>query len=397
MSHEAVSDEASELLPDVVELRRALHRNPETGLHLPSTKALVLEALAGLPLRIVEHDTTSGMVAVLDGPEPGPTVLLRADMDGLPMTEDTGLEYASVTGDTMHACGHDLHTAMLAGAARLLSAHSDDLAGSVAFMFQPGEEGHHGARHMLDEGLLETTGETPVIGLALHVTTIVESGTLAVRPGTMMASADQLEIRIVGAGGHASRPDGANDPVATAAEVITAIQTAVTRRINVFEPAVCTITSVDAGTAHNIIPERVVLRGTVRSVSPETRAKMHELVPRVVDGVCAAHGAAAEVTIENGYPITVNDPGATAELLLAAESVVGSSRIVNLANPSMGGEDWSYVLERIPGAMFWLGACPPDLTPETSPFNHSNRVRFDENAMATGMAFYASAALNRLA
>lgn len=396
MTFESMIDDAARLLPEIVDLRRALHRNPEIGLRLPGTKALVLEALAGLPLKIVEHVETSGIVAVLEGPEPGPTVLLRGDMDGLPMTEDTGLEYASVTGDTMHACGHDMHTAMLVGAARMLSARRESLSGSVVFMFQPGEEGYHGARYMIEEGLLEVTGERPVIGLAIHVTTIVETGKLAVRSGAMMASADQLEVRIVGAGGHASRPDGANDPVAIAAEIITAIQTAVTRKISVFDPAVCTITSIDAGSAHNIIPERVVLRGTIRAVSAGTRARMHELVAQVVDGVCAAHGAAAEVRIENGYPVTVNDPAATAELLLAAQSLVGSSRIVNLANPSMGGEDWSYVLEHVPGAMFFLGACPPDQTPDTAPYNHSNIVRFDEEAMVTGMAFYSAAALQRL-
>ncbi len=396
MTFAPLLDEASALLPEIIHLRRALHRNPEVGLRLPGTRALVLEALAGLDLRIIEHVETSGVVAVLEGGKPGPTVLLRGDMDGLPVAEKTGLEFASVTGDTMHACGHDMHTSMLVGAARMLTGRREELAGNVVFMFQPGEEGYHGARFMLEEGLLDVTGDAPSVGLALHVTTIVESGKLAVRSGPMMASADQLEITIIGAGGHASRPDGANDPVAVAAEVIMAIQTAVTRKISVFDPAVCTITSIDAGHAHNIIPERVVLRGTIRALSVDTRSRMHELVPQVADGVCAAHGVVAEIKIENGYPVTVNDPSSTAELLLAAQSLVGTANIVRLPTPSMGAEDWSYVLEKIPGAMFFLGACPPNLSPDTAPYTHSNIVTFDEQAMATGMAFYTAAALQRL-
>ena len=396
MSLESVISEAHSLLEEVVELRRALHRNPETGLELPGTKALVLESLAGLPLEVNEHETSSGIVAVLRGHEPGPTVLLRGDMDGLPLQEDTGLEFTSVTGDTMHACGHDLHTAMLVGAAKLLSARRSEFSGSVVFMFQAGEEGYHGARYMLDEGLLDAAGARPELALAIHVTPILESGVLAVRSGRMMASADQLDIVVTGSGGHASRPDEARDPVAAAAEIITSIQTAVTRSISVFDPAVCTITSISAGSAHNVIPETVFLKGTIRALSPETRSQMHELVARVADGVAAAHGMTAKTSIENGYPLTINDSNVTAELMLTAQAMIGTQRVKNLPEPSMGAEDFSYVLEQVPGALFFLGACPPDLTPETTPFNHSNLVRFDEESMAVGVAFYAAAALNRL-
>jgi hippurate hydrolase len=211
-----------------------------------------------------------------------------------------------------------------------------------------------------------------------------------------MASADQLDIVVTGTGGHASRPDGANDPVAAAAEIIMSVQSAVTRNISVFDPAVCTFTVVEAGHAHNVIPDRVRLKGTVRALSPETRAQMHEVVARVADGVAAAHGMTAQTTFDHGYPVTINDAGATAELMLAAQSLVGPERVVKLPDPSMGAEDFSFVLEEVPGAMFFLGACPPDLTPETSPYNHSNLVRFDEEAMVTGMAFHAFVALGRL-
>ena len=393
---ESIIEAARAILPEIVELRRALHRNPEVGLELPGTKTLVLESLAELPLEIIEHHTTGGVVGILRGSTAGPTVLLRGDMDGLPLREDTGLDFASVTGDTMHACGHDLHTAMLVGAARLLSDRRSELSGSIMFMFQPGEEGHHGARHMLAEGMLDSADSRPVLAVAIHVTTILDSGVIAGRSGPMMASADQLEVVVTGAGGHASRPDGANDPVAAAAEIIMSVQSAVTRNISVFDPAVCTFTVVEAGHAHNIIPDKVTLKGTIRALSPETRAAMHELVARVADGVAAAHGMTARTSFLHGYPVTVNDPDATADLMLVAQSLVGAERVVELPDPSMGAEDFSYVLQEVPGAMFFLGACPPDLTPETSPFNHSNLVRFDEEAMATGMAFHTLVAMRRL-
>jgi hippurate hydrolase len=396
MTLESIIDDAKALLPDIVELRRALHRNPEVGLELPGTRTLVLEAIADLPLEVIEHETTGGIVAVLRGESDGPTVLLRGDMDGLPLREDTGLEYSSVTGDTMHACGHDLHTAMLVGAARLLSKRRSEIAGAVMFMFQPGEEGFAGARFMLDEGMLDAAGKRPELALAIHVTTILESGVIAGRAGPMMASADQLNIVVSGAGGHASKPDAAKDPVAAAAEIIMSVQSAVTRNISAFDPVVCTFTAVEAGNAHNIIPDQVTLRGTIRALSTDTRAQMHELVARVADGVSAAHGMTARTSFEHGYPVTVNDPKAAAELMLTAQALVGSGRMAHLQDPAMGAEDFSYVLEEVPGAMFFLGACPPDLTPETSPFNHSNLVRFDEEAMVTGIAFHAAVALGRL-
>lgn len=396
MDNRSLLSDAQSILSDLTVLRRAIHRNPEVGLDLPGTRALVLEALVGLPLDITLHESTSGIVAVLNGDQPGPTVLLRGDMDGLPLTENTGLDFSSDTGTTMHACGHDLHVAMLVGAARLLSARQSDIAGSVVFMFQPGEEGYHGARYMLDEGLLESSGEEPALAVAIHVTPIIESGTLAVRSGPMMASADKFVIEVTGAGGHASRPDGARDPVVAGAEIITALQAAVTRSVSVFDPAVCSVTVVEAGTAHNIIPDQVTLSGTIRALSATTRSHMHELVARVADGVAAAHGVTASTVIEDGYPMTMNEPNATAALMLAARGLVGTQRVLTLPEPSMGAEDFSYVLENVPGAMFFLGACPPDLTPDTTPHTHSSKVRFDENAMVTGAAFYATAALNLL-
>src|SRR6478735_9078196 len=225
-----------------IELRRRLHRHPEIGLQLPQTQATVLEAFAGLPIELNTGTTTSSVVGVLRGARPGPTYLLRGDMDALPVHEDTGLPFASEVPGAMHACGHDTHMAMLLGAARLLAERRDELAGSVVFMLQPGEEGHHGARYMLEEGLLDTVPEAPVVGaFALHISSQFASGSINVRPGPMMAAADQWRMVVRGRGGHASMPHAAADPIPVAAEIVLALQSMVTRRVDVFDPAVVTV------------------------------------------------------------------------------------------------------------------------------------------------------------
>ena len=258
---------SADLLPNAVRLRRALHARPELGLDLPHTQERVLEAIDGLGLTVRTGEQTTSVVAVLEGARPGPTILLRADMDALPMPEDTGLEYGSAIDNTMHACGHDLHTAMLAGAAHLLHAHQADIAGRVLFMFQPGEEGHHGARYMLDEGLLDPTLVGDVTGaFALHVSARSPSGTIGLRGGTLMASSDLLRITVTGKGGHASAPHQAVDPIPIACEIVTALQIMVTRRIDAFDPAVVTVSQIVAGTTSNVIPEKASILGTIRCV-----------------------------------------------------------------------------------------------------------------------------------
>jgi hippurate hydrolase len=236
--------------PEAVSLRQRIHAEPEIGNDLPLTREKVLSALNGLPLDIHLNKQTSGIVAVLGADRDGPAIILRGDMDALPMVEDTGLEFSSLSG-AMHACGHDLHTAMLVGTAHLLAARAPELAGPVVFMFQPGEEGDHGARYMLEEGLLEVVSPRPTRAFALHVSTAYESGTVRHRPGAQMAAADEVGIEVKGRGGHASAPFQALDPIAVAAEILLATQTAITRRISVFDPAVVTFGSIDAGTAHN--------------------------------------------------------------------------------------------------------------------------------------------------
>jgi amidohydrolase len=395
-------DEAAGYLPGAVELRRTLHRFPEVGNDLPVTQEQVLAAIDGLPLDVTMHETTSGIAALLTGSKPGPTVLLRGDMDALPLHEDTGLDFASQTHDQMHACGHDTHTAMLVGAARLLSGHVNDLAGRVLFMFQPGEEGHHGARFMLDEGLLDVPTladgtPSPVTGaFALHITSALPSGWLSARGGPAMASADTVMIDIVGKGGHASEPHRTIDPIPVACEVVQALQMMVTRTVDVFDPAVVTIGQITAGTTNNIIPETAHILGTMRSVSEATRTKVKDNIRRVVDGIAAAHGVSATLRIDTGYPVTVNDGAFTRNALGIARSVVGAENVIELPHPIMGAEDFSYVLQEVPGTMMFLGGTPPEIDLATAAPNHSNRVYFDEQAMAHGIATYAAVALDHL-
>jgi len=397
---EGLLDEAGAQLDDVVALRRRIHLHPELGLDLPETQAAVLDALEGLPLTVHTGSATTSVVAVLDGDEPGPTVLLRGDMDALPMPEDTGLDFASTVDGAMHACGHDAHTAMLAGSAAVLAARRRDLRGRVVFMFQPGEEGQGGAKVMLDEGLLETAskGAEPVsMAFAIHQTPTIPSGMVASKGQALLASADEFEIVVRGKGGHASMPHHAGDPIPIAAEIVLALQSMVTRRVDVFDPAVVTVAKMRAGTTTNVIPETALLAGTVRTVSASARDRVLADVERVASGIAAAHGASAEVRVVRGYPVTVNHDRAAQFALDTAGMILGEDHAIEMPSPVMGGEDWSYVLEQVNGAMAFLGTRPGGVAPHDVAPNHSNRMVLDEAAMAPGVALYAAVALRWMA
>ncbi|QGG93754.1 M20 metallopeptidase family protein [Actinomarinicola tropica] len=390
----SLAEDARSLLPDVVDLRRRIHRRPEIGLDLPVTQSAILEALDGLPLEVTTGTALSSVTATLVGARPGRRVLLRGDMDALVMPEDTGVDFASENPGAMHACGHDAHVAMLVGAARMLCARRDELEGSVRFMFQPGEEGSGGAVHMIDEGVLDGVDAA----FAIHVTPNLPSGWVATRPGPLMASADEVFVTVRGHGGHASTPHFTADPVPVACEIVGAVQTAITRRVDVFNPAVVTIAQIQAGTTTNVIPETASLSGTIRTTSERTRSRVHEDLERLATGIAAAHGMEADVRIERGYPVTVNDADAAQLVLDVAPTVVAEgARVVEAPAPTMGAEDWSYVLQQVPGAMAFLGVCPPDIAdPREAPACHSNRMRLDEPAMATGTALHAAMALRML-
>jgi amidohydrolase len=417
-------DDARTLADDLTALRRALHAEPETGLALPRTQERVLAELAGLPLEVRTGEQVGSVVAVLrgtgssetgtatetgtaSGTETGtesgagtgqrPTVLLRADMDALPVAERTGLDFAATNG-AMHACGHDLHTTMLIGAARLLSTHRDRLSGDVVLMFQPGEEGHDGARYMIDEGVLEASGRTADAAYALHVTSaIFDSHTVATRPGAFMAASDVLHVQVIGAGGHGSQPHLAQDPTVVAAEIVIALQTLVTRQFDAFDPVVITVGSLHAGIQHNVISERAEIVATVRSFSPEAQRKVAERAVRLCRGIAEAHGLSADVRWQEQYPVTVNDDAQAGFVEWIAGELLGPRRLRPMRAPLAGSEDFSRVLQAVPGAMAFLGATPPGADPATAPFNHSAFADFDEAVLPDGAALLAQLAISRLA
>lgn len=396
MLAEHLLEHAHELAPRITALRRAIHAEPELGLETPLTLAKVRAELADLPLEWREGTSCTGAVATLRGVRPGPAVLLRGDMDALPMEEATELDFASAIPGRMHACGHDTHTAMLAGAARLMAAHQGELAGEVRFMFQPGEEGYHGARYMIEDGLLGGEDRPlPDAAFALHIMPNYRHGVLASRDGALLAAADMLEIAVEGRGGHASMPHQTRDPVPVACEIVGAIQALVTRRFPAAEAMVVTVTQLDAGSAHNVIPDRALLKGTIRTLSPERRAEIRAALQRLVTGIAEAHECRAEVTITDGFPPTINDPRAVTLAQAVANELPGGS-FERLPHPIMGAEDFSYVLEKVPGAMAFLGVATEGSDWTTCCGIHSSRMIVDETALPRGAAILAGCALRFL-
>jgi amidohydrolase len=387
-------DDAESLLADLVALRRDIHREPELGLQNPKTLAKIKAALAGLPLEFREGPSTTGLIAILRGPANGRTVLLRGDMDALPLHEDTGLEYGSTIDGAMHACGHDTHVAMLVGAAKMLCARRDELSGTVMFMFQPGEEGHHGARFMLDDGLIDPL---PDAAFALHIMPNAPHGVFTGRAGALLASSDVLSITVKGAGGHASMPHDATDPIPVACAIVSAIQTMITRTVSVFDPAVVTIAKISAGTTNNIIPETANMLGTIRTLSPYQRGHVADELRRLAPAIAVAHNCTAEVEITPGFPVTLCDASAVAFGKRVVEDQFGADSWKSLDTPIMGAEDFAYVLEKVPGAMFFLGASHEGDDWRSCCGLHSNRMVLDDSVMARGAALHAAIAERFLA
>lgn len=395
-------DLATSIAPDLVALRRRLHQVPELANDLPLTQALVLDALEGLGLEVSVGKELSSVTAVLrggaepDGGHPRQVVLLRGDMDALPVTEDLGLDYASTRDGLMHACGHDLHVASLVGAARILHDLRDELAGDVVFMFQPGEEGPGGADLMIREGLLDAAGRRVDAAYALHVYSAeYPRGVWFGRPGPLMAAVDEVRVRVVGQGGHGSAPFRTKDPIPVACEMVLALQSMVTRTFDVFDPVVVTVGRIAGGTKENIIPDDAVFEATLRTLSEENRAALRERVDRLVSGIASAHGLTAEVDFTIGYPVTANDED---EYAFAVETIVdlfGAGRYSTMPEPEMGSEDFSFVAQQVPSAYVNLSVCPDDNW-EHAPDNHSPRAAFDDSLLPDAAALLAELALRRV-
>ncbi|WP_432838602.1 M20 metallopeptidase family protein [Dactylosporangium sp. CA-092794] len=383
------------LLADLVALRRALHATPEVGLHLPATQAAILAAIGGLGLEVSTGASLTSVTAVLHGGRPGPVVLLRADMDALPIAEATGLPFAA--GDrAMHACGHDLHMAGLVGAARLLAAGRDDLPGSVIFMFQPGEEGFAGGRLMIEEGVLDAAGERPVAAYAVHVDCVTEGGLAVTREGPIMASASALRIRVTGTGGHAAHPHLAVDPVPVAAEIVLALQSFVARRVPAQSPAVVSVTRMSSdAVAGNVLASSVELEVNVRTLSRETLGLVRAELPALVGALGAAHRCEVATEFVDSYPVTVNDPTETGRVLALLDARYGEL-VVRMPAPSMASEDFAYVLEQVPGTLVFLGVRPREVDAATAAPMHSERAVFDDGRLDEQAALLAELAWRRL-
>jgi hippurate hydrolase len=399
----SITVDAKELQDEIARFRHELHREPEIGLNLPRTQEKVLKALDGLPYEITLGESTTSVTAVLRGGAAHasarkPAVLLRADMDGLPVQERTGVDFTSRVDGAMHACGHDLHTSMLAGAARLLADRRDQLAGDIVLMFQPGEEGFDGASHMIREGVLDAAGHRVDAAYAMHVFSALEPyAQFCTKPGVILSASDGLFVTVLGAGGHGSAPHSAKDPVTAVAEMVTALQVMITRQFNMFDPVVLTVGLLQAGTKRNVIPESARFEATIRTFSEASRDRMMTAVPMLLKGIAAAHGLEVDVEYRSEYPLSVTDEDETNTAERTIQELFGESRLTRWATPLSGSEDFSRVMAEVPGTFIGLSAVAPGADHTSTPFNHSPYATFDDGVLSDGAALYAELAVSRIA
>lgn len=384
------------LHPKVIEWRRDIHAHPELGNREFRTARLVADHLKALKLSVRTGIAHTGVSAVLDTGNPGPTIALRADMDALPVTEQTGLPFASKVTTTyrgkktgvMHACGHDAHTAILMGAAEALTRMKDELRGRILFIFQPAEEGapegeEGGARLMLEQGLFHPIKPDRVYGL--HVTSSLPSGVVALREGPALASSDAFTITVRGRQTHGSRPWGGVDPIVIAAQIVTSAQTLISRESELTTgPAILSFGAIEGGIRNNIIPDQVEMIGTIRTFDAGMREKIHRRLRELARGVGRAMGAQVDVSIRSGYPVTVNDIPLTQRVRPILEQVAGKGNVLR-PNLRTGAEDFSYYAQRTPGVFFFVGVTPPGKDPKTAPSNHSPLFYIDESALRIGL------------
>ncbi len=386
-----ISPEVHAVSKELVALRRDLHAHPELGFQEVRTAGIVAERLRALGYTVRTGLGKTGVTGLLRGGKPGKTVLIRADIDALPIVEQTGASYASQHPGAMHACGHDAHTSMALAAAEILAKEAPTLSGNLFLVFQPAEELLTGAEAMLKDGALEAVA--PDFGFAVHVMNRIPAGTLAIRSGPVMTSADKLHIAVTGRGGHGANPHSAVDPVVAAAQVITALQTLVSRETHPLKTAVLSVTMLKAGTAFNIIPDTVEMTGTLRCFDADLRTTLLASLKRTAEGIASALRCTASVTNEFLTPAVVNDPAATALAREAAREIVGDNQVVEW-EPLTGSDDLAYFWQKVPGCYAFLGSGNPDGTP--SPAGHNAKFDIDESCLQIGTEFLVRAAQSAL-
>jgi hippurate hydrolase len=391
-----VLTQAKAMLPELQALRRQLHQIPEFGLELPKTLELILKQINGLG-EIKTSKEISSAVLHIKGDQPGPTVLLRADMDALAVIEDTNLDYASTNG-FMHACGHDLHMAMGVGAAKILASRKSEIKGDVIIFFQPGEEGHHGADVMIEQGDLMVSGSKPIRAYGLHVFSSYPLGMMGSKAGPLMASAGDLFVTVTGSGGHGSMPWLSKDPISVLTEIMSALQTMVTKRFNAFDPVIVNIGWLKAGdtATTNVIPESASFGATVRVFSEENATKLKKYTTELAESIAKAFGLSATVEFTRATKVLVNDASAIQAVEKVTTKLFGAGRYVNLPAPIAGGEDFASIVHEIPGAFVFMGAAPPGVDPSTAATNHSNKAVFDDSVLADGAALLVELAFEAL-
>jgi hippurate hydrolase len=397
VDHKALVAEAATYLETLQGIRRDLHQIPEFALDLPKTQERILASIKGIGEVTLGKNLTS-IALLIKGAHPGPTVLLRADMDALAVQEDTSEDFQSTNG-YMHACGHDLHMAMGIGAAHLIATHKDKLHGDVVVWFQPGEEGHDGAGVMLEEGAHMISGSKPIAAYGLHVfSAMLPNRVFASRPGTMMASAGDLIVKVTGAGGHGSSPWMANDPITPLVEVISGMQTFLNKRLNAFDPVIVNVGWLDAGDTHttNVIPETASFGATVRTFSREHFAKLRDVVPEYLAGVAKSYGVTIEHEFSDATKVLINDVDAVARVERVVKDTFGPQRYFDMPTPMAGGEDMASIIEEMGGAFVFLGAHKPGVDFMTAAVNHSNKAEFDDTVLADGAALLAAMAFDHL-
>ncbi len=389
--------QATELFPYTQTLRRDFHMHPELGFNEIRTGGIVAKELEALGLEVTKGVGKTGVVGLLEGAKPGPTLLLRFDMDALPIHEETGAEYASLNQGIMHACGHDGHTSIGLTVAKILNAHKNELAGTIKFCFQPSEEGSNGeeiggAEMMMKDGVLE--GPKVDMTLSMHLWNEKPLGWVHVAKGPVMAGAEEFKIKIIGKGGHGAIPNLAIDPVVCAAQIISAAQSIVSRNVGPLETAVVSFTIVKGGTAFNVIPQEVMMEGTIRTFDPQVRNKVVNRFEEIVKGVASAMGCQAEVNVKQLTPALINAEHVTATVQESARRVLPQANHDNTPYLTMGAEDMAYIQSKVDGCYFFIGSANTEKHLDYG--HHHPKFDFDEQALISGAALMAAAAADIL-